>query len=185
MPALQPDAIHLAPTSTPRDTRASLPIAISDLPGVVIRQSGDSVHVVWQADGVDHQFWLEAPAPDAPSDFTVVLPFDALFDLRTHAARRLWRAINGRSPGRPLRPLPKQTRDRHILTLRALDARLAGESYRTIAEVLLGFRGQTKNDWEVSPLKNRARRLVADGLYYMRGGYRTLLHYPIRLSQRR
>ena len=43
---------------------------------------------------------------------------------------------------------------------RALDARLDGDSYRTIAEVLLGFRG-TKEDFENDPRKNKARRLVA------------------------
>jgi hypothetical protein len=37
--------------------------------------------------------------------------------------------------------MPAQLRRFHILSLRALDARLRGESYRTIAEVLLGFRG--------------------------------------------
>lgn len=54
-----------------------------------------------------------------------------------------------------------------------------GESYRTIAEVLFGFRG-TKGDWEVDPRKNKARRLVAHALKMMRDGYRLLLHYPIK-----
>lgn len=71
----------------------------------------------------------------------------------------------------------------HILTLRALDARLRGESYRTIAEVLLGFRG-TKEDFESDPRKNKARRLVAHGIKMMRGGYRLLLHYPIKPDKR-
>ena len=71
--------------------------------------------------------------------------------------------------------MPDQLRELHILTLRALDARQCGESYRTIAEVLLGFRG-TKTDWEGDPRKNKARRLVASGQRLMRGGYRTLLH---------
>ena len=75
--------------------------------------------------------------------------------------------------------MPAQLRRFHILSMRALDARLRGESYRTIAEVLLGFRG-TKEDWEVDPRKNQARRLVAHGLKMMRGGYRLLLHYPIK-----
>ena len=79
--------------------------------------------------------------------------------------------------------MPAQLRRFHILSLRALDARLRGESYRTIAEVLLGFRG-SKEDWEVDPRKNQARRLVAHGLKMMRGGYRLLLHYPIRSPAR-
>ncbi|MDQ7775225.1 MAG: DUF2285 domain-containing protein [Paracoccus aminovorans] len=63
-----------------------------------------------------------------------------------------------------------------------LDARLHGESYRTIAEVLLGFQG-TKEDFESDPRKNKARRLVAHGVRMMRGGYRLLLHYPIKLPK--
>ena len=94
-------------------------------------------------------------------------------------------ALAGRPPGDRRHDLPPQTRDRHILILRALDAKLAGASYRVIAEALLGFQGRSKNDWEVSPLKNKVRRLVADGLFYMRGGYRELLHYPVRAPRRR
>ena len=56
--------------------------------------------------------------------------------------------------------------------------RCCGESYRTIAEVLLGFSG-TKEDWEIGPRKNKARRLVAHGIRMMRGGYRLLLNYRI------
>jgi len=65
--------------------------------------------------------------------------------------------------------------------LRALDGRADGASYRKLAEVLLEFRGR-KTDWESDPRKNQVRRLVADGRYYVRGGYRDLLRYPIRLS---
>ena len=79
--------------------------------------------------------------------------------------------------------MPNQLKEFHILTLRTLDARQLGESYRIIAEVLLGFRG-TKTDWESDPRKNKARRLVASGQRMMRGGYRTLLHYPIKLPRR-
>lgn len=46
--------------------------------------------------------------------------------------------------------------------------RLRGESYRAIAEVLLGFYG-TKEDFEAHPAKNKARRLVAHGIKMMRG----------------
>jgi hypothetical protein len=104
---------------------------------------------------------------------------DSFLELRVHAARRFWRSLNGRPPGQDFRVLPIQLRQWHILSLRALDARLRGESYRTIAEVLLGFSG-TKEDWEIDPSKNKARRLVAHGIKMMRGGYRLLLHYPIK-----
>ncbi|MBS7538211.1 MULTISPECIES: DUF2285 domain-containing protein [Xanthobacteraceae] len=164
---------------------ADLPLVLSELPGVAIHPAQNGVHIVWRVNGVDHQIWLELAVPSEPTGFVAILPLDALFLLRAQAARRLWRSLNGQPPDDPLGSLPTLTRDRHILTLRALDARLAGESYRTIAEVLLGFHGRIKNDWEVSPLKNQARRLVADGLYYMHGGYRDLLHYPLKLTRRR
>lgn len=89
-------------------------------------------------------------------------------------------AVRGRTFG----SYPPQLRQWHILSLRALDARLHGESYRTIAEALLGFSG-TKEDWEIDPRKNHARRLVAHGIKMMRGGYRLLLHYPVKADGRR
>lgn len=79
--------------------------------------------------------------------------------------------------------LPDQLRQWHILSLRALDARLRGESYRSIAEILLGFRG-TKEDFESDPRKNKARRLVSHGIKMMRGGYRLLLHYPVKAQKK-
>lgn len=50
--------------------------------------------------------------------------------------------------------------------------------------VLLGFRG-SKEDFELDPRKNKSRRLIAHGVKMMRGGYRLLLHYPIKLPSRR
>lgn len=133
--------------------------------------------------GIAHQFRLMEALPDMAVEFAVTLPLDALFELRAHAARRFWRALQGRAPGPAFRDMPRQLRDFHTLSLRALDARQHGESYRTIAEVLLGFRGD-KTDWENDPRRNRVRRLVAHAIYMMNGGYRALLHYPIRLDRR-
>lgn len=126
-----------------------------------------------------HQLWLPKAVPDAATLYVARLPFDSFMELRSHAARRLWRSVKRRPPGPPFGELPDQLRQWHILSLRALDARMRGESYRAIAEVLLGFRG-TKEDFESDPRKNKARRLVAHSLKMMKGGYRLLLHYPIR-----
>ncbi|EOG2045912.1 DUF2285 domain-containing protein [Pseudomonas aeruginosa] len=41
-----------------------------------------------------------------------------------------------------------------------------------------------KEDFENDPRKNKARRLVAHGIKMMRGGYRLLLHYPIKPCKR-
>jgi hypothetical protein len=119
---------------------------------------------------------------DRAAFYVFRLPPDRFFDLRAHAARRFWRSLNRRPPGRDYRAMPAQLRQFHIMSLRALDAKLCNESYRTIAEVLLGFRG-TKEDFEIDPRKNKARRLVAHGLKMMRGGYQLLLHYPIKPSK--
>jgi len=163
-----------------------MPIVLPGLPGLAARSAmGDAWYGLWRESNGEHRFWLAEPPPDGATGFVVVLPLDALFELRAEAALRFWLALAARPPGERQRVLPAQTRERHILILRALDAKLAGASYRVIAEALLGFRGRTKNDWEVSPLKNKVRRLVADGLFFMRGGYRELLHYPIRLPRRR
>jgi hypothetical protein len=160
------------------------PIDLTHLPGLDLRQAADGWHGVWHAGGIVHQFWLAEAPSDSVGVYSLSAPFDALFELRAHAARRLWRALNGRSPGRPFRTMPAQLRELHILTLRALDARQCGASYRAIAEVLLGFVGD-KTDWESDPRKNKARRLVAAGQGMMRGGYLTLLHYPIKAPRRK
>lgn len=115
--------------------------------------------------------------------YVAIMPLDKLLELRAEAVLRLWRLLAGRSEGRLAHDFPQQTRDRHILILRAFDGRAAGASYRKLAEILLGFRGR-KADWENDPRKNRVRRLVADGRYYVRGGYRDLLRYPIRMFER-
>ena len=177
-PSLQPQAISLSPVEEP-DAKAEPIVTLAHLDGLDLRHAADGWHGVWQVDGVTHQFWLPHAVPDAPAFYGTFLPGDDFYDLRSHAARRLVRALNGQRPGREFSKLPVQLRQWNILSLRALDARLRGESYRTIAEVLLGFRG-TKEDFEGDPRKNKARRLVAHGIKMMRGGYRLLLHYPIK-----
>ncbi|MET3661375.1 DUF2285 domain-containing protein [Aquamicrobium ahrensii] len=154
-------------------------LMLAHLEGLVLRRAADGWHGIWQVDSVKHQFWLPEAVPDAAAFYAVTLPMDSFMELRAHAARRLWRSLNGRAPGPDFRAVPAQLRQWHVLSLRALDARLRGESYRTIAEVLLGFLG-TKEDFETDPRKNKARRMVAHGIKMMRGGYRLLLHYPIK-----
>lgn len=165
-----------------KDDKAEPIVALAFLDGLDLRRAPDGWHGLWQADGIVHQFWLPEAVPDAAALYAVTLPMDGFLELRLHAARRLWRCLTRRSPGPPPGVLPGQLRQWHILSLRALDARLLGESYRTIAEVLLGFRG-SKEDFEIDPRKNKARRLVAHGIRMMRGGYRLLLHYPVKLGK--
>jgi hypothetical protein len=181
-PSLQPQAILLS--SAPQaDRDEGTTIALAQLAGLELRQADDGWHGIWQVDGVAHQFWMPEAIPDAAAFYAVTLPMDDFLELRAHAARRLWHSLNGRAPGPDFRRMPEQLRQFHIMSLRALDARQRGESYRSIAEVLLGLRG-SKEDWEVDPRKNQVRRLVAHGLKMMKGGYRLLLHYPVKLARR-
>ncbi len=154
-------------------------VTLAYLDGVDLRHAADGWHGIWKVDGVAHQFWLPGAVPEVPALYGSFATMDAFHDLRSHAAQRLRRALSGRPPGRDFRAMPAQLRHFHILSLRALDAHQRGESYRSIAEVLLGFLG-SKVDWESDPRKNRVRRLVSNGLKMMRGGYRLLLHYPIK-----
>jgi hypothetical protein len=182
MPRLHPETILLKAEPETAEP-AAMPFDLTHLPGLDLRQAEDGWHAVWREGDVNHQFYLREMPPRDVADFSVSLPFDALFELRASAARRFWRVLRHRPPGREFRTMPQQLRQLHILTLRALDARLAGESYRTIAHHLLGFRG-SKTDWENDPRKNKARRLVASGKHMMLGGYRALLYYPVKLRRR-
>lgn len=185
LPTLLPDAFQLQAATTDRDDHAAMLIDLMNLSGLDMRAAVDGTwHGCWRIADAAHQFWMvDAPATVMAS-YLAVLPLDALFELRSEAVLRFWRTLTGRPVGERPHDLPPQTRNRHILILRSLDGRSDGASYRQIAEALLGFQGD-KADWEADPRKNQTRRLVADGLHYMHGGYRDLLHYPIRLPRHR
>jgi hypothetical protein len=130
--------------------------------------------------GVEHSLFLrEAPVIGAP--YAVELPLDDVFDIRAHAARRLWRALNARSAGLPFHLLSPQRRQRFALALRALDARMEGATYRMIAEGLFGANRIPERAWKTHDLRNRTIRLVRSGLALMHDSYRELL----RLSRRK
>jgi len=65
---------------------------------------------------------------------------------------------------------------RLCISLRVLDGRLAGASYRDIAVALFG-RDRVNEDWNApgDHLKNRVRRAARRGVALMQGGYRALL----------
>nr|WP_242621976.1 DUF2285 domain-containing protein [Komagataeibacter xylinus] len=183
IPELSPDVIELRAALADADDPAVMPINLAELPDLVARlDDGDAWHGFWPSGASSHQFWLPTRPADGHATYVVILPLDKLLELRAEAVLRLWRALVDRSEGRWAHDFPQQTRDRHILMLRAFDGRADGASYRKLAEVLLGFEGR-KADWDNDPRKNQVRRLVADGRYYVRGGYRNLLHYPITLSK--
>jgi hypothetical protein len=114
-----------------------------------------------------------------------VIPLDQNFAARADAALRLWQAIGGRSLGRAADSLPPSRRRRLALVLRALDAHLAGEAYRTIPQGQFGERRvPSGSSWKTHDLRDRTIRLVRTGLHLMRGGYLKLLgHHRRRRRQ--
>jgi hypothetical protein len=105
-----------------------------------------------------------------------LIPLDDEFDVRLQAARRLWQCLNGPPRRRALDWLTPRQRVRGILALRALDARLANEPYRSIAQGLFGeARVPSGTGWKSHDLRDRTIRLVRSGLDLMRGAYRYLL----------
>jgi hypothetical protein len=154
---------------------------LSDLSNDVVREASDGWHILLRRQNVDHRVWLrQRPRPGAR--YAAQLPFDDPFELRAHAARRLWRALSGRPPGPDFRELPHQSRGRLIHSLRALDARQDGASYRTITAALFGADRVPTRGWKTHDLRNRTIRLVESGQALMRSGYLDLLHYPVRRS---
>jgi hypothetical protein len=117
---------------------------------------------------------------EAIAPFAVLLPLDRLFDLRATVALRLWRGLTGRPPGPDVTRLTPERRNRLILALRALDARLLGTTYPDIAAGLFDTGPISKRDWISHELRDQTGRLVRLGYQMMRGGYRQLLLYPYR-----
>ena len=139
-----------------------------------IGQSADGWHVLLRIRDVEHRLWLKQP-PVADAFYAAELVLDGDFEIRSHAALRLWLALNGRPAGSTFHELSPQRRQRLALALRALDARIEGNSYREIAEGLFGTRHIPERAWKSDDLRNRTIRLVQTGLDLMRGGYRELL----------
>jgi hypothetical protein len=150
-----------------------------DLSAGEIRQALDGWHVVLRVRGIEHRLRLREP-PVIGESYAAELPFDEVFEARVHAARRLWRALNGRAAGPAFHELSPQRRGRLALALRALDARVEGSTYRTIAGVLFGADRIPERAWKTHDLRNRAIRLVQSGFALMRGGYRELLRQSPR-----
>lgn len=139
-----------------------------------MRRASDGWHAVLRVGAVEHRVCLKEP-PTIGAHYVAELPFDSNFDARAYAARRLWRAMNGRTSGPAFHELSKQRRERLSAAIRALDGRAAGYTYRAIAEALFGKRSIPDLAWKTHDLRNRTIRLVQSGLALMRGGYRDLL----------
>ncbi|KWV49279.1 hypothetical protein AS156_16180 [Bradyrhizobium macuxiense] len=139
-----------------------------------MRRAADGWHAVLSIGAVEHRIWSKE-APVIGASYIAELPLDRDFDARAHAARRLWRAMNGRAPGPAFHQLSKQRRERLSAAIRALDTHNAGGNYRIVAEALFGKTRIPDRAWKTHDLRKRTIRLVQGGLALMRGGYRKLL----------
>jgi hypothetical protein len=139
-----------------------------------LRHGPDGWHGIVLLAGAIHRLHLPA-IPAKGASLSIELPLDANSDIRLQAAHRFWCAIEGRRLGAsPLALSPKRRR-RFVLMLRALDAWLAGHSYREIAEGLFGKERVRSRSWKDHDLRSQIIRLVKSGIALMRGGYRALL----------
>ena len=154
-------------------------LSLAELSAGAIRQASDGWHVLLRIRDVEHRLWLKEP-PVADAAYAAELVFDGDFEIRGHAARRLWLALNGCPAGPVFHELSPQRRQRLALALRALDARSEGNSYREIAKGLFGPTRIPERAWKSDDLRNRTIRLVKTGLALMRGGYRVLLRQTRR-----
>lgn len=148
-------------------------ISLTDLPGDIIRRDAeDGAHVMIRDAAISHQLWLIDP-PNGATPMAALIPLDATAPQRADATLRFWRYVAQGRPRTP--PSPIHRVDRLVAALRALDGRLAGASYRAIAEALFDPSRLASEPWKTAPLRDTVIRLARTGSAMMRGGYRNLL----------
>jgi hypothetical protein len=170
-PEFLPTAVLVvaAPRNFPRANdlgKLDLTAALAD------HASPDGRHVVL-ANG--HQLWLPTGGMEEP--LAALIPLDDDFPLRIAGLLRFRQHLTGQHVSalpRSMR-LTSQRRARLILMLRALDAHLAGATYREIAAGLFGDEAVAEPGWKTSPVRARTIRLVQDAIAMMEGGYFDLL----------
>ena len=176
LPHLDPSAVLVA--SAPQGFRNASTLG-AVIPTFERRGPGGNYLIV--DDGHGRMPLVLIDGADALTPVAAVIPLDSDFAARADAALRLWRFATGRPRRRPPDRLTLQRRQRLVLTLRALDGRLDGETYRAIAQALFGAtRVPTGVGWKTHDLRDRTIRLARAGVTLMQGGYLELLRYPAR-----
>src|SRR5271165_3737678 len=171
-PAVIP--LTLAPIVTPTTV-----IPLAKWPGEITRREAeDGLHVLVREHATTHQLWLIDPVKGA-SPLAAAIPLDETAPHRTVAFGRFWRFL--KRPSKQARRAKPRRRDRLITALRVLDGRMAGASYRAIAEVLFGQARVEAEPWKTASLRDTVIRLARTGFGLKRGGYRDLLH-PCRVA---
>jgi len=149
----------------------------SGLSNASVWKQSEEFQALWSASASVHRLIVNT-RNGSPNVNAIVLPLDDAFETRLDAARQFWRALNGRAPGPAYGALPQQMKTRHILNLRAHDARRAGATYRRIAEVLLSREPIAPRDWRDHHLRHKVRAILRRADHLVAGGYRDLLFYP-------
>lgn len=159
-------------TAAPGGARTTT-ISLADLSGDVVRRDAeDGAHLIVRQDETIHQLWVPDPLENV-APLAAVIPLDATAPQRAEAGLRFWRLMAG---GRlPTPPTPIRRADRLVAALRALDGRLAGASYRAIAEALFDPSRIASEPWKTASLRDTVIRLARTGFAMMRGEYRNLL----------
>jgi len=153
-------------------------ISLADLPGELLRRDAeDGAHLLIRDHAIRHQLWLIDPSSGA-TPMVALIALDPTAPQRADATLRFWRYITYGRPRTP--PSPLRRVDRLVSALRAVDARLAGASYRAIAEAMFDPSRLTSEPWKTSSLRDTVIRLARTGFAMTRGGYRNLLgpHRP-------
>ena len=167
IPQLDPGAILLAPAPPSFDARSLGSI----VPAAQYRASDGEYWLIRRGPRRVAVVILEDTRTTEPASGLV--PLDPAFPKRIEAMLQFWSILQGKSPLLPGDPLTRLERERLILKLRALDGRLAGETYREIAQVL-SARGRRleHRPWKSHDRRSWIIRLVKEGERLMRGGYR-------------
>lgn len=183
LPARPADAVRWTPRSLPTVvTLTKTPQGLTSPTFALIERQQNALADLASNELSASDARIRAHNHDAEAPYAILLPLDRLFDIRAAAALRLWRELTARPPGPDIGALTADRRARFILALRALDARLLGETYPDIAASLFDERPISKRDWISHELRDQTGRLVRLGFKMMRGGYRQLLLYPYRRS---
>ena len=133
------------------------------------RRAEDGLHLILIDGRTEYRLWL----PDPPSEgepVAALVPLDDTSDIRAAAAARFHRHAAGAQPELKRRPV-RQRLQLRIGSLRALDARLDGATYRAIAESLFGRSRLANEPWKTCSLRDTTIRLVRTAVNLMRGGY--------------
>lgn len=174
IPEALPTALHIAAT---KEGMTIYPLTADSLiagPATQVHSDDAGRDVIVHRRGAVHRLWIEDPSLMAGT-VAVVLPVDLLFDHRSGAAMRFWRALKGLSPGADPMPLTAYVRDQLTLVLRLLDAEHSGATEREMGEFILGARAVNRRDWMTSDSRTRLRRLLRKGHELLAGGYFRLL----------